>query len=90
MGGACSAAKAIKLDNMNGKSRTPQKSRSKSIASNTSTVLGIDKSLVKIPLNERDIMTLMRSWEKVHLDITKNGMSMFVRYVSLDFISMYC
>ncbi len=63
----------IKVNNGNGAI-----SRTKSAVSIMSTMTEIDRSKIKPPLNERDMITLLRTWEFVRKDIIKSGTLMFV------------
>ena len=56
-----------------------QRARAKSVISNVSSALNIDKTQIKMPLTDRERHTLMGSWERMHQHIVDNGVSMFVR-----------
>ena len=56
-----------------------EKARARSVASNVSSTLGLDKTSIKMPLTEREKHTLMRTWEHMHHHIVDHGVTMFVK-----------
>ena len=55
------------------------RARARSVASTISSHLGINKNNINWPFQEREILTLLTTWDIVRKDLDKKGADMFAK-----------